>query len=75
MIEPTEADIGRVVVYRPTHRRYERTVAEEGVITSFNDSYVFVRYGTYGTARATRRSDLEWQHGKADASPGSNGTD
>jgi hypothetical protein len=40
MIDPKPADIGRKVVYR------DRTgwKVEEGVITSFNDTCVFVRY-------------------------------
>lgn len=50
MIDPTGDDIGRKVVYR----------GEEGVITSFNDSYVFVRYGSDFGVKATRREDLEF---------------
>jgi hypothetical protein len=47
MIDPKPADIGRKVVYR------DRTgwKVEEGVITSFNDTCVFVRY-----ARTSRSS-------------------
>jgi hypothetical protein len=36
MIEPTEDDIGRAVVYTG-HRRYPGGKLEEGFITSFND--------------------------------------
>lgn len=59
MINPTSADVGRKVVYRergdfPGHK------VEEGVITSFNDHCVFVRYGSGCTSAATRREDLEW---------------
>lgn len=65
MIEPTEQDIGRKVVYRvysataPAHapRIIDR---EEGVITSFNPSYVFVRYGSKAHSQATKRTDLDW---------------
>jgi len=32
---------------------------EVGVVTSMNDSFVFVRYGTDTTSKATRREDLE----------------
>jgi hypothetical protein len=53
MITPTHDDIGRKVVYREI---------EEGVITSFNDLYVFVRYGSSTTSAATNPSDLEWSH-------------
>jgi hypothetical protein len=54
MIEPTDKDIGRAVVYRRNH------TVEDGVITSFNADYVFVRYGGDRTAKATLRSDLDW---------------
>jgi hypothetical protein len=53
MINPTLEDIGRKVVYtgyRP----------EEGVITSFNEFYVFVRYGRDTTSKGTQRRDLEY---------------
>jgi hypothetical protein len=42
------------VVYRRNH------TIEDGVITSFNADYVFVRYGGDRTAKATLRSDLDW---------------
>lgn len=38
MIEPTEADIGREVIYQGSHPDDR----ESGVISSFNDKYVFV---------------------------------
>jgi hypothetical protein len=61
MIEPTDADIGRKVVYRAWNSWYRNDVKpEEGVITSFNAAYVFVRYGASTTSKATRRADLEW---------------
>jgi len=55
-INPTDADIGRKVVYRsaPDYK------AEEGVITSFNERVVFVRYGAGVTSAATERRDLDW---------------
>lgn len=59
MIEPTEADIGRKVVYRERGDFPGRKI-EEGVITSINDHYVFVRYGSGTTSAATQRADLEW---------------
>ena len=55
-IEPDPIDIGRKVVYR-TAPNYE---AEEGVITSFNDMVVFVRYGANVSTQATARHDLDW---------------
>lgn len=54
-IHPTKTDIGRAVVYRG----YAGEV-EQGTITSFNDEYVFVRYGLGSTSAATRRDQLEW---------------
>lgn len=50
--------VGRKVVYeRPFCSK------EVGVITSVNDTYVFVRYGTNQTSHATSPEDLtlEWQ--------------
>lgn len=58
MIEPTQTDIGRSVIYRDFGGRGK---IEEGVITSFNDHYVFVRY-CGETSAATSREDLEWSH-------------
>ena len=58
MIEPTEDDIGRAVVY--TGNRYPGGKLEEGVITSFNDYLVFVRYGADKGSKGTSRADLEW---------------
>ena len=53
MIEPTEEDIGRKVIYYG----YEE---EHGVITSFNDVTVFVRYGDDSHSKSTSREDLEY---------------
>lgn len=57
-IEPRPEDIGRRVIYRDMGGRGK---IEEGTITSFNDGYVFVRYGG-DTSAATSRGDLEWSH-------------
>jgi hypothetical protein len=56
MIDPKPKDIGRKVVYRPC----DGSKPEEGVITTFNKSFVFVRYGKDVGAKATYREDLEW---------------
>lgn len=56
MIDPKNSDIGRKVVYRDSSGH----VVEEGVITSFNDTCVFVRYGGDTHAKGTRREELEW---------------
>jgi hypothetical protein len=58
MIEPTEDDIGRAVVY--TGNRLPGGKLKEGVITSFHDRAVFVRYGADKHSKATSRADLEW---------------
>ena len=60
MINPAKADIGKAVVYSPRHGREEL-----GLITSFNDAVVFVRYGAEGDTwsrqvKATYRKDLFW---------------
>lgn len=56
MINPTEKDIGRSVVYKPSHG-----TIEQGVITSFNEKVVFVRYKQNSSqGQATKRKDLEW---------------
>jgi hypothetical protein len=58
MIEATERDIGRQVIYRD-RSGYK---VEEGIITSMNEQYVFVRYGSETISKATRPKDLEWSH-------------
>jgi hypothetical protein len=60
MIEPTDKDIGRGVVYTGNH--YPGGELEEGTITSFNDSAVFVRYRGDLRSKATSPQDLEWAH-------------
>ncbi len=55
MITPKEKDIGRNVTYIP-----EYNGKEFGIITSFNDVNVFVRYGSDTYSKATRREDLRW---------------
>jgi hypothetical protein len=59
MINPTSADIGRHVVY--TGNRYPGGEPEVGIITSYNDRAVFVRYGDDRHSKATSREDLEWR--------------
>lgn len=59
MIDPTEKDIGRGVVYTGNFNGPR----EDGMITSFNEVVVFVRYvGQHPSApgKATRREDLDW---------------
>jgi hypothetical protein len=54
-------NIGRLVIYRPMRRKTKER-GDEGVITSVNDTYVFVRYGTQQTSEATRPEDLRLSH-------------
>lgn len=57
MIDPKEKDIGRKVMY---HGSFPAK-PQEGYISSFNDRYVFVRYGIEeSTSQATLRKDLDW---------------
>lgn len=49
----TEKDVGRNVTYRPPFEKHD-----EGVITSWNRSFVFVRYGSDKTSKATPPSYL-----------------
>ena len=56
MIQPKQSDNGREVIYR-VHSNAE---AEEGVITRFNETYVFVRFGKDKTSVVTTRDQLEW---------------
>jgi hypothetical protein len=59
VISPEDAaqNIGRKVVYRLGYR------TEEGVITSVNSRYVFVRYGSDVHSKATLPQFLEFVHG------------
>lgn len=60
MINPKPEDIGRGVLYRHAHDGS----TEQGVITSFNDSVIFVRYGSNIGSQATTPSDLTWLFGE-----------
>ncbi len=60
MINPTEKDIGRKVIYQASHPGAD---LEEGVITSFNNTCVFVRYFNNVNGTATSREDLRWSFG------------
>lgn len=48
----TQEDIGRKVVYEKQH------TSDEGTISSYNERYIFVKYGTCATAQATSPEDL-----------------
>lgn len=59
LIEPTEADIGRQVIYRS---RFDLRGGwtETGAVVRFNSRFVWVRYGKAVTPQATDREDLHW---------------
>lgn len=61
MIDPTTEDIGRSVLYRD---RAHPSEPDAGTITSFNETCVFVRYGSDVHSKGTRRRDLEWAKAK-----------
>lgn len=56
---PAEAAgaVGRAVLYRPRGERSDDRV-EQGVITSVNERWAFVRYGADVGSRATDPADL-----------------
>ncbi len=58
MIEPTEKDINRAVIYRPKGRLPDKW--EGGIVISFNDHVVFVQYVGDLASKGTMREDLHW---------------
>lgn len=58
--ELTENDKGRGVVYEP----YPGGKLEDGVITSWNDRYIFVSYNYTGRGIATPPEKLEFLYNK-----------
>jgi len=59
MIEPGTEKAGRKVVYKP-FPGCDPELYEEGVITSWNDHGIFVRYGNDTISKSTYRRDLEY---------------
>lgn len=55
----SEVEVGRKVIYTP-FEGCGKEQKEEGVITSKNDSHVFVRYGSDIHSKATNPIDLEY---------------
>lgn len=55
MVDPRPGDEGKWVHYK-AHDGH----IENGRVSSWNDSVVFVRYGRGDTAAATDRSQLDW---------------
>lgn len=58
MIKPQPGDEGRRVIYA---RKDPHRTTERGIISSWNDKYIFVRYSAGSTAAATSPEDLEWE--------------
>lgn len=56
-LDEARSHVGRPVVYRAPRSMHR--LPGHGVITSVNDTYVFVRYGTDSGSQATRPEDLE----------------
>jgi len=59
MIEPTEKDTNRRVIYKKDWMTPKDW--EYGFITSFNDTLVHVRYGVDTGSKGTYREDLYWE--------------
>lgn len=55
-------EIGRKVIYTP-FVGCDPDMREEGVITSFNEKFVFVRYGNDVNSKATNPEDIEYLGG------------
>ena len=57
----TERDVGREVIYTAPHG-----AMEEGVVKSWNDKYIFVKYGPCRfqdvTAAATKEEQLDFKN-------------
>lgn len=65
MIDPTSDDIGRKVIYRG----YGGEI-EEGVLSSFNSDFLFIRFGASCTAQACSNDErIEWVHQSAAPNP------
>ena len=54
----TDFEVGEVVLYIPSHADSHLSQAEKGIVTSINEYYVFVRYGSALHSNATRPEDL-----------------
>ena len=63
--ELTPAAVGRKVVYWAMHDRHRQGPGEEGVITSYNEHYAFVRFGRFAPPQAVRALDLAWSNERA----------
>ncbi len=57
-LKPTDFKVGELVLYIPRHAGAHLSQAERGIVTSTNEYYVFVRYGSALHSNATRPEDL-----------------
>lgn len=57
MIKPAPEDLGREVFYLSN---FPGDSPQPGKISSFNDRFVFVRFGNSATAQACDPRDLYW---------------
>src|SRR5258708_22186905 len=55
MIKPTEADIGRKVIYKGID------IKEEGIVSSIGERFIHVRFTPRGPGVACPRTSLEWK--------------
>jgi hypothetical protein len=58
-LEEARRTVGDGMTYCPT-RGKTRTPLDDGVVTSVNDTYVFVRFTVQGGGVACYPEDLEW---------------
>jgi len=58
-MNPENIETGRKVVYTP-FIGCDPELREEGVITSYNDKFIFVRYGNDVNSKATDPQDIEY---------------
>ena len=61
--ELTKADIDRAVMYQAQHDGRLIGEPERGLISSWNDRYVFVRFGFTLNGQAVDPRFLEFEHG------------
>lgn len=65
MIEPTQADLGRPVAYRPR----PQAPTEYGVLVGYNERYVIVRFEGCSAPMATPYHRLIWDGPRVERAP------
>ena len=56
----TEADKGKPVVYEDRTKEGMLIKREKGILSSWSDTSIFVRFGTGSTGQSCRPDDLHW---------------